>query len=254
MNTSARVLEKLTARAQYHLSQYLQKRVVKVQPEAPIISFTFDDFPHSAYRTAGAILKGHNARGTYYAALGLMNTTTESVRQFDIEDLQELIKDGHELACHTFNHVVCGTVTCAEYERNIIRNAEEVAKVLRGYRLRNFSYPRGRVSAICKKRISGHFRSMCGIRAGINAGRMDLNLLHRNCLYHDNSTINNVEKLIRENERVRGWLIFYTHDVCDRPSPFGCTRQHFEAVAELADRSGSQILTVDQALNTILVS
>ncbi len=48
----------------------------------PIVSFSFDDFPRTAYSAGGAILERFGVRGTYYAAAGLMNTANELGEQF----------------------------------------------------------------------------------------------------------------------------------------------------------------------------
>src|SRR5207249_2808421 len=70
----------------------------------PIVSFTFDDFPRSALLVGGAILKQFGLRGTYYAAFGLIGTTGPSGRIFELEDVQPLLDQGHEIGCHTFDH------------------------------------------------------------------------------------------------------------------------------------------------------
>jgi len=56
------------------------------------------------------------------------------------------------------------------------------------------------------------------------------------------------KRLIAENEERGGWLIFYTHDIQDAPSPYGCTAAHFESVVKLAAQSRSRIATVAAAL------
>ena len=39
-----------------------------------VVSFTFDDFPRSAWSNGGAVLEEYDVRGTYYAAMGLAGT------------------------------------------------------------------------------------------------------------------------------------------------------------------------------------
>src|SRR3954453_8548469 len=75
------------------------------QERAPIISFTFDDFPRSALVTAGELLEKKGVYGTYYAALHLACQETSVGRIFGFEDLRALITHGHELACHTYSHL-----------------------------------------------------------------------------------------------------------------------------------------------------
>src|SRR2546429_5422660 len=56
----------------------LYSRKVAWGNRGPVVSFSFDDFPRTAYTVGGAILKRLEVRGTYYAAPGLMGTTNRS--------------------------------------------------------------------------------------------------------------------------------------------------------------------------------
>ena len=60
-----------------------------------------------------------------------------------------------------------------------------------------------------------------------------------------------VKSLIDQNAHARGWLIFATHDVCEDPSPFGCTPDFFEQVVQWSGESGARILPVVKALEVI---
>src|SRR2546429_104887 len=52
-------------------TRVLFRRQLAVRTALPLISFTFDDFPRSAFLDAGSILRRYGALGTYYASLGL---------------------------------------------------------------------------------------------------------------------------------------------------------------------------------------
>src|SRR5437773_2236461 len=47
------------------------------------------------------------------------------------------------------------------------------------------------------------------------------------------------------------WLIFATHDICENPSPFGCTAEFFENIVKCAIDSGARTLPVFQALEAL---
>src|SRR5580704_12505984 len=81
------------------------RRPFLVQPQRPLISFTFDDFPRSALLAGGAILNRYGLAGTYYAALGLMGEQAPTGQLFVSSDLTTLLDRGHELGCHTFSHL-----------------------------------------------------------------------------------------------------------------------------------------------------
>jgi peptidoglycan/xylan/chitin deacetylase (PgdA/CDA1 family) len=217
-----------------------------------MITFTFDDFPRSAYCQGSSILQSHDARGTYYASLGLMNSRTVCGELFVLDDLQRLLNDGHELACHTHDHLECSQTGRRAYEHNILKNAAEAARLLNGYRFRHFAYPCGSVAGPHKKMLARHFQTLRTTESGVNAGRFDLNRLRANRLYSGSVPVNNALQLIEENVRSPGWLIFYTHDVCSSPSPFGCTPEYFEKVVAAAAQSGSTILTIGAASGQLL--
>ncbi|MDR3573981.1 MAG: polysaccharide deacetylase, partial [Anaerolineaceae bacterium] len=59
------------------------------------------------------------------------------------------------------------------------------------------------------------------------------------------------KRLILENERRKGWLIFYSHDVASRPSQFGCTPELLEAVVSFGADRGIKMTTVADAVKEI---
>src|SRR6188768_4580996 len=94
---------RLPAAGQRRLARWGGRRLCHLRLERPIISFTFDDFPRSALRQAGAILRQHETTGTYYVSIGLMDKETPTGQMFTRDDLNELVEQKHELACHTYD-------------------------------------------------------------------------------------------------------------------------------------------------------
>jgi hypothetical protein len=60
----------------------LHRRSVSLENRGPIVSFSFEDFPRSAAANGAAVLERFGVRGTYYAAMGLMNSSNELGEQF----------------------------------------------------------------------------------------------------------------------------------------------------------------------------
>ena len=243
----------------------LLRRRLPVCTSVPLISFTFDDFPRSALLEAGSILRRHRALGTYYASLGLMGKQSDMGPMYEEEDLKELVNLGHELGCHTFGHCHSWSTPPAEYERAILENQQALARVLPGVSFQTFAYPHSAPRLAVKRVASRHFRCCRGggMRVGryihrhtaggqtFNRGVTDLNYL---CAFFLEQSIDNpaaVKSLIDQNARARGWLILATHDVCNEPSPFGCTPAFFEQVVRWSSESGARILPVMKALETI---
>lgn len=226
-------------------------RTVPWGNRVPVVSFGFDDFPRTAYLAGGAILKSLGGRGTYYAAPGLMGTSGELGEQFRPEDVLALLQDGHELACHTFSHISSRTVSCSTYNEDVDRGRKAMEKVAGMPDSGNFAYPFGHATLMTKKTLGPRMSSSRGIFPGVNGPDVDLNLLRGNRLYGGLDQLEEAQKLVLENERLKGWLIFYTHDVRSNPSPYGCTPSLLESTAAFAIQRGCRILTVRGVLEEL---
>src|SRR5215470_3595471 len=106
-----------------HIASLLFRRPLAVELQAPLISFTFDDFPRSSLLAGGAILNRYGLEGTYYTALGLLGTEGPSGRLFVVDDLKALLSQGHELGCHTFAHCHSWETDSVSFERAIVQNS-----------------------------------------------------------------------------------------------------------------------------------
>jgi peptidoglycan/xylan/chitin deacetylase (PgdA/CDA1 family) len=228
----------------------LYRRKVALGSCGPIVSFSFDDFPRTAYSEGGAILERFGVRGTYYTAWGLKNTANELGEQFRSEDIDSLLEKGHELASHTFGHISSRSVSAEEFCDDVRRGSAAIAQ-LTGMESTNFAYPFGDVTLAAKRTLGRGLTSARSIFAGFNGPEVDLNLLRANSLYGGLEGLRHVEELIRENSERKSWLIFYTHDVRPSPSPYGCTPELFEAAVASAAGRGCRILTVREALAEI---
>ena len=225
----------------------LYKRIVVAKNRAPVVSFSFDDFPRTAYSAGGAILEKSGVRGTYYAAWGLKDTTNELGEQFRSEDVDALLEKGHELASHTFQHISCRAVSYAAFRDDVEKGRQAIADAP-GADFGNFAYPFGDVTFEAKRSLGPGLTSARGIFGGLNGPEVDLNLLRANSLYGGLEGMAHVEDLIRENTERKSWLIFYAHDVRKNPSAYGCTPALFAAAVDCAVRSGTRVLTVREAL------
>lgn len=255
----ARARQRLTIEA----ARTLVKKQLVVKTPVPLISFTFDDFPRSAFLEAGSILSRNGVRGTYYASLGLMGKQSPMGAMFEAADLKELLDLGHELGCHTFGHCHSLNTPPDMYGRAIVENQTALTELLPGIKFQTFAYPYSAPSVSVKRVAGGHF--LCcrggGLRPGryfaraggqtFNSGVTDLNLLCAVFLEKSGNNPEAIKSLIDQNSRARGWLVLATHDVRESPSPFGCTPHFFEQVVQWALESGAQILPVVEALEVL---
>jgi hypothetical protein len=235
-------------------SRSLFRRPVRLDSQKPIISFTFDDFPRSALLTGGAILERFGLRGTYYASLGLMGQTAPTGEIFIPEDVSALVGRGHELGCHTFDHRHSWDTNPKVFERSILENQAALESLLPGGVFRTFSYPISPPRPHTKRIVGQRFACARGGGQTFNVGRTDLNCLRAYFLEKSRHDGDAIKHLIEQNRAACGWLIFATHDVCNEPTPFGCTSDFFEDIVECAATSGARIVPVARALDLLRMS
>src|SRR5262245_11070502 len=85
----------------------IRTRAVAMQNEKPLVSFTFDDVPTSAYLNGAHILEDLGVRGTFYIAAGRCGQK-DQVEDWEVilpEQVAQLSANGHEIGSHTFSHV-----------------------------------------------------------------------------------------------------------------------------------------------------
>ncbi|HVH81660.1 MAG TPA: polysaccharide deacetylase family protein, partial [Stellaceae bacterium] len=227
----------LPARLVREFGGFLCTRPGKIAWPGGVVSFTFDDFPRSAWENGGAILEDYASYGTYYAAMGLAGTANHLGPMFEVDDLRAAHDRGHEVACHTFSHRDCARMPVVQIAAEIDQNAAALSQVLDGAPVTNFAYPFGGVSQAAKSALARRFGSCRGTGRGLNRGITDLADLLSTSLYSHNFDRNRLCQLIEDAQAENAWLIFYTHDVADDPSPFGCTPAQFQSIVAYAAES-----------------
>jgi peptidoglycan/xylan/chitin deacetylase (PgdA/CDA1 family) len=245
------VVERLSRRYCKWSAARFCRRPVDIRCERPIVSFSFDDFPRTAASAGRQVLNELGIRGTYFVAFGLENAPTSGGPAFTIDDLHQVLNDGHELGCHTYGHDLSHRVTSARYEASVQRNQERLAELNLKVPWRVFAYPAGSASTGTKRIVQERFLCGRGTSPGVNAGNADLNLLRANSLYSDQRSAALHVAQIDEAIAKRGWLIFYTHDVQDQPSRYGCTATYLREIAQAAVDRGVEILPIGEAVERI---
>ncbi len=218
---------------------------------APLVSFTFDDVPDSAYTNGAAILDDHGIRGTFYIASGTCGSMDTHWRVIDRDQVRALHRGGHEIGCHTFAHICVDQVGARALQEECRQNRERLQEWCPGLELTNFCYPYGRASLPRKLELQKRFDSCRGIYEGVNAGTIDLGMLRVIDLYDRTLTRDKVQRILRETADRNGWLIFCTHDVAQPPSWIGCSPQLLRATVQAVQTAGMRCLSIRQALTAI---
>ncbi|HEY4032082.1 MAG TPA: polysaccharide deacetylase family protein [Caulobacteraceae bacterium] len=242
------LLPRAAKAAQVRLARNIKINGLDTRLDEPVVSFTFDDFPRSALTEGGRILRERGWAGAYFAAGGFCGRRVDGLDYFDRDDLVQAAEEGHEIGCHTFSHLRLPDTSAREIQADLERNAAFIADVLPDHRLSSFAYPYGDLD-LGKKALLGRRFPICrGIWPGINAGRMDFAQLKAVPLERRSLANLDVEAWLDRVQAERGWLIFFTHDVSDDPSDYGCSRQAFEAAADAVARRGIRVLPVKNAV------
>ncbi len=211
-----------------------------------LVSFTFDDAPISAFTNGGNILERYGYRGTYYISGGLLGRSTAVGQVPDIDTIRDFCGRGHEIGNHTYDHLDCKKAGVLEIVKSISRNRNMLA----GSMSRSFAYPYGAVDIRARAVVRLCTTSARGISFGINRNIIDLTHLKAARVY-DREGIDNCLELVTECANQGGWLIFYTHDVCDKPSDFGCTPEQLIRLVRAVHDSKLTVAIIGKALQLI---
>jgi peptidoglycan/xylan/chitin deacetylase (PgdA/CDA1 family) len=212
----------------------------------PIVSFTFDDAPLSAFTNGGRVLEQHGFRGTYYISAGLLQEVTEVGQLADLNTVATFSQRGHEIGNHTYEHLNCNKAGILSTVGSIRRNR----KVLSRWMSSNFAYPYGAADTRARAAVSLCTTSARGISSGINKNSIDLMHLKASRIY-DREDLDKCIALVNECAKEGGWLIFYTHDVSESPSDFGCTPEQLSRIVQAVNDNKLTVATVYEALKLI---
>jgi peptidoglycan/xylan/chitin deacetylase (PgdA/CDA1 family) len=245
------MLWKLSAGVSRTAAKLYRSKPFCMRNRAPVVSFTFDDVPDSAYLNGAAILENHGIRGTFYIAGGICGAQDEHWRVIDREQVGALYDAGHEIGCHTFSHINVESLDALAMNEECRRNENFLRGLRPDMQLTNFCYPFGRVSLARKLQLQERFDSCRGIYEGINAGTIDLGLLRVMELYDRTLTQERLERVMRLTCARSGWLIFYTHDVADPPSWIGCSPELLRSAIERVQAMGLACMPIRDALQAV---
>jgi peptidoglycan/xylan/chitin deacetylase (PgdA/CDA1 family) len=245
------MMQPLVATVSRRAARHYRSKPFVMRNSAPIVSFTFDDVPASAYANGAPILSECGVRGTFYVAAGTCGTKDEYWRVIDRAQVRALHDAGHEIGCHTFSHVAVDRLSALDLDEECGRNEALLRELCPGIAVTNFCYPFGRVSWPAKRRLEGRFDSCRGIYQDVNSGTVDLGLLRVIELYDNTLTLEKLDRVLRQTRERNGWLIFYAHDVAETPSAIGCTPRLLRATVEAVQNANMQCLPVRDALTAI---
>jgi peptidoglycan/xylan/chitin deacetylase (PgdA/CDA1 family) len=242
------LMSEARARFSHRMAMHLRVEPFRLRNETPMVSFTFDDVPKSAATVGAAILEAHDVRGTFYVIGSQVGTSSSLWDMGDGDDVVALHRRGHEIACHTFSHKRACDLDAGALNAEIERNQQYLRSLDASIRIENFAYPFGYGSFVRKRQLKTVFKSCRSIVPGVNSGTVDLQFLRAMPLIDRRIDREGIERALDEARTCNGWLIFYTHDVAEEPSPYGCSPALLNEALEAASRRKIPVLNMAEAL------
>lgn len=245
---SAPVLQRLKLAVSNKLARHWRVDDLSSRLKRPLASFTFDDFPRTAVTNGARLLVRSGYRGTFYALGIFEGRTIDGLEYYRREDLAALVRDGHEIGCHTFDHLRLPDTRSDAVRATVLRNRDFVREAVGDdYEMASFAYPYGAVSLPRKWQMQRKFPICRSIEPRVNAGRVDFAQLGSIGLESRALDLDHVARMLDEALARTGWVIFHTHDVSAAPSMFGCPLDAFERVVAMVAERGIDVLPVKNA-------
>lgn len=241
MNTALKKIQR-------KLCRFYNAKPIKLNTTNAVISFTFDDVPKTAVTIGAKILERYNLSGTFYLSGSLAEGQNLDLEQYHTKDIQKLLDAGHEIGCHTFGHISIQNKNSQQIEEDLNKNDNFLRPHIQDHDLSSFSYPFGCASITAKNIIKKRFATARGITPGINTSISDLSQLKANAIYDKSMTKERIDTLIKTTKEQNGWLVFYTHDLSETPTEFGCSPALFEYAVKQAKNNECEVLNMRSAL------
>jgi peptidoglycan/xylan/chitin deacetylase (PgdA/CDA1 family) len=241
----------LLTRIRRRIARHLPTNPLIMRNDAPLVSFTFDDVPESAYVNAAPVLDEYGIRGTFYIAGGTCGTMDSFWRVIERDQVRDLYRRGHEIGCHTFSHCAVDQLDARAIDEECQRNLDSIRELCPDIELTNFCYPFGCLSLRSKLQLQKRFDTCRGIYEGVNSGIVDLGLLKVIELYDRTLTRDKLHHVLRSARRRNGWIVFYVHDVAPRASHMGCSPGLLRTTIDEVRRQGLSCLSIAEAVAAI---
>jgi peptidoglycan/xylan/chitin deacetylase (PgdA/CDA1 family) len=238
----------LDRKAMRFLAKIVASRTITLPAGRTIASITFDDVPDSAALVGAPILERHGARGTFYIAGATCGVRDALWTVVSREQVRAIHDAGHEIACHTANHVNVQSLNSDALNAECDLNAALLGEICGNLELTNFAYPFGDLGLRQRTLLQGRFASCRTIYEFSNMSPITPGRLGAIGLFDATKTREWIRRLIESARGRGGWLVFYTHDVSQSPTFMGTSPALLRDTLFILADAGIPVMTMRQAL------
>lgn len=241
------MLERLMRRWRGEMAIRAARAPARLRLERPIVSISFDDFLCTSADAGAAVLEAAGVRGTFYANGGTIGGQGELGPVASEARLREVSAAGHEIGCHTFSHADLYHLRGAALGSELDRNAAWLAEHL-GRPPISFAYPYGHAPMPAKRAAAQRYRIARSVMPGINLGEFDRAYVRAVPLETVREDREVLARYIQEAARLSAWLVFYTHDVQNDPTPYGVTLEDLDWVVRASLAAGCEVRPLGEVM------
>lgn len=206
------------------------------------VAFCIDDIPQSALSYFSEL----KLPLTLFVSGGLQNKVAYGKKMYNLKALKAYYEthDLIEISCHTYAHNDITLCTNSEFMEDCKKNREFLSSELNCIYKMGFSFPRGRWNFSLLKQLPKHYKYLRTTRKfslrflcfkyflpGIPCYSSQLQFLY--------------QILERHSSSKNLWLILYTHDICETPSPFGMTPEECNKLIKHLTQMGFTFVTLE---------
>jgi len=221
-----------------------------------VASLSFDDLCQSAYLQAFPLLEKYGFKATWFVACDSVGTTDPNScckKYMTWDEINAVALQNHEIGSHSLSHPRLSTL--AGNQKLLLQELQDSKKQIESMtsqKVDSFAYPfsdkgdaHGNVITLTGK-IYKYCR--CGDR-DLNHWPFRLNALFAWPLYEKFYDIEHTKNIIDSCINNDAWLIFYTHDIEEKPSDFGCSPKYFENVLKYLTESRVTVKPIGRVNN-----
>ncbi len=219
--------------------------------QEPLVTVTFDDGFESIYKSALPLLQKYGIHSTQYIVAG--NTHDQNYVSWD--QVGQIQQAGHEIACHTMTHADLTTLNDSDLEYQVHQ-----CKVELGNRfgiIDDFASPYGAQNAKTIGVISKYFDSQRNTNGDPTNGvsDADVNIADNfnrfdiiGVTVHNDTTIDELQKLIMYAKATNGWLVLTYHQADEGGSQYAVDATKLEQQFKYLSSTNVRIVTLHDAL------